>query len=396
MKIRRIKVFFLLVPVLIGSLFAPMGTVFAYSISSNKMNFRGPDTTPLVIENELFRTEVSSDGNTQLRIHDITFSTSISPRIGFITTEASLTNPLYVKGWAKFTLNCVFPSTSNMTNTSLFSIDVSYCSLPDGISCTVYQPESYGPIFFYFYFDNFCLTSSDYFIDCPTVTVRDTVSVYESTSFDTGVLPDVSQLNMEWYFANYTTNQFTFLTAPDVSSGMASIIRDSVVNAINSSSVSDVAIFLNSIYQQDITAYGQILNYLADLSSDSENIKLYLMANLPDILTKVQSISSEQLRFNSAMYDLIYNYIYSTPSDTAAQSVMANESAAMASAANALEVSKPNIQALVQAPDSLINNDVKNSQISIFAWVNHFRILPILLIVFTLAILSFVLYGKSG
>lgn len=405
---RRVLQVILLIPVLAGVILAPVNIAFAssYTFGDDKIDIKdgsqGANGFMYLdewIQNgnsyfvEAFPGSPLPSGSYQDISARYTGSLEFFYRVG--VPESSLSTPYFLNGTA------IFQIAFNPVNTGA-TVTVGKADLiispviNDNICIFAFNDSSNSNLIkFYVYFRNYCVTDVNNLIPIPEISYSYNMIIHNYLDVEDTSPPLPDKIQVVTGVTSYNA-VFGRTPAPDINIGDGAIIHDAVLSAINGSSLSDYSALLNAIYQQDSSVYADVLSYLADLSSDSENIKLYLMANLPDILSNIENISSEQLRFNNAMYQLIYDYLYGAPSDTEAQSAMAEQSQALASVGDALNVSKPNKDAIVNAPDLLIDTDVENAQTSLFAWTNNTYILPCLLITMTLALLSFVLYGKSG
>lgn len=89
-----------------------------------------------------------------------------------------------------------------------------------------------------------------------------------------------------------------------------------------------------------------------------------------------------------------YQLIHNGEEDTQAANELSQAANMMEQAAAAMDVSKPNIAAVI--PETLLAADAAQAQGEIFSWLSNGYITSILVACFTIALIGFVLYGKSG
>lgn len=167
---------------------------------------------------------------------------------------------------------------------------------------------------------------------------------------------------------------------PDYSVGMAKVMADSVIYAMNHSELlTDVDALLIFAASQE--------GLLEDILDELETSNIYL----GDILYYLQNTQNPRL---NTIISKIQELIDMGRNDTQAANELGAAAQQMNQAANAMNVSKPNIDAVI--PETLLAADAAQAQGEIFSWLNNGYITAILVACFTIALIGFVLYGKSG
>lgn len=203
------------------------------------------------------------------------------------------------------------------------------------------------------------------------------------------------QLNIEVFISQSTNNfsplAFTFSLSdaagtlnrtdyPEVGVGLAGVIGMSVLNAINTGDFNDALETLEMIGNTNTSLLNSILDELQESN-----------LNLSDLLYYMQNTQNARL---NTIISKIQELIDMGRQDTQAQNELGAAAQQMENAAAAMNVTKPNIAAVI--PETLLAADAAQAQSDIFSWLQNGYIIQILIACFTIALIGFVLYGKSG
>lgn len=167
---------------------------------------------------------------------------------------------------------------------------------------------------------------------------------------------------------------------PEVGIGLAGVIGMSVLHAINSG---DFNTALDTIEVLIATSNSILNDVLDELETNNVHLSdlVYYMNNVQN--TRLQTIISK-----------IQELIDMGRQDTQAQNDLNAAASQMEGAAAAMNVTKPNMAAVI--PQTLADADAVAAQGTIFSWLNNSYIITILSAMMTIALIGFVLYGKSG
>lgn len=146
---------------------------------------------------------------------------------------------------------------------------------------------------------------------------------------------------------------------------------------------------LNSNYYNTGSVYS-LLNEIANYTLGTSDKATIANQYLTYIYSKLSSYEPYFDDIETYLYQILHN----GENDTGAANQLSQAAGAMESAANAMNVSKPNIAAII--PETLLAADAAQAQGEIFSWLNNGYITTILIACFTIALIGFVLYGKSG
>ena len=170
--------------------------------------------------------------------------------------------------------------------------------------------------------------------------------------------------------------------------GLYTLIAQAVVTAMgDTTEPNSVVELLYSILTEE--SAGNILT--ADQTNQIQAIYSYLTTT---ITYHVDNLEGNQVALYNMILQKLNEILNTGASDTAAANALSQAGNAMESAANAMNVSKPNINNVI--PQTLVSDDVATAQGTIFNWLGNGYITAILVATFTIALIGFVLYGKSG
>lgn len=359
-----------------------------------------------------------------------TYEYSVIPKVAFNVPAGynpTSANPYYLNGYVAFSLNTKIASNSYYTNANEQEVTY-YMSDDESIRVLVQQwPNLYG-VRVYVYFGNYKITSSRTYLPMPVFTVKDSLYVGNYSSGSEYIRVPSPTVSMSDIFATSS------LPAEPADNAFSTLMLSTIKRAIDSSSdIDSIVGYLYTISNSDTQLFNTVLANLPTIASTTSsmytfmqnvfNLKLSdVVANLHsdhvetynflvqlsgslaqylnNIVAKDEQIRSlldlfkiQQASFNSQLIALLQS-IYFGDDSTEAQNAMADQSQAMESIGNALDVSRPNANNVVNAGDSFLTPELGETQGDVFFFMSSPYVLPILIFTFTVAILSYVLYGK--
>lgn len=277
----------------------------------------------------------------------------------------------------------------------------------------------------YCYFDNAYLRNN-------VVNVLAEVTVNVSIKANLGNDPIQSTLTQFLGEANFTgaTDKASYSTSgPDTNNGLARLFRDTFINALNDSEINDMLLVANthlntvngwlgqiqslllSIRSQDMTIYNGIITQLSNMVANDNRLYSLLNDYLSSALYGSTSYHSPAgvIAISGDVGDLLAQIMrgvyYFT--DSFESYVNANQSAAAAvnSEAASQEAALNDLEASLAIPSANVDGQLgqlnqyaaeyTGDARNIFYYLNNNFFIQILVIVVTLGLVGFILYGRS-
>lgn len=345
--------------------FASVLPAFAQTVSTDDFTLTSNDSFQMALDNgsDVYTNE---DGRTIRRgIYKGYVTLNLrSNTSGYLTGRWTISGQASFTAPSSFTVSYPRVDSNNIISDNIFTYSSPYGS--NNGSFRVFGSAS-----------NYYLPTGDRVVPCAGFWVSAEVSVVASEILPAYITCTVSLSDIASRITLSDVPSKTGL-AGEIALALQSIDQTDLASWAHAS-----ADWLEAIYLQNPTLANQVIGQIA---SDSAQLRALLSA-----------FQSQAHLDSTAIYDLLYYYIYTmNATDTEAQSEAANAEAAMVSVANALDVTKPAPEAVVNGPEMLLNGEVMQAQGNLFSWLSSAWILPILLLAMLLAVISYVLYGKSG
>lgn len=297
--------------------------------------------------------------------------------------QSGLTETFGGFGYLNSPFNINVETNISFNGTSAFSLD-SYSiynptitSTPSNVWANMYiltYNRNSGPIFIN---SRLNLVFADYEVNTNTNAVCDyeicldvLANEYVTLSYDVNMSTTSAALRYENRWTTYPTH-----------GGIGSIIASAIDSA---QSTDEILEYLDTIGSNSTLIY-QVLSLipnkqdlLYNLISNMYSVDQQIYNRLASILAAIQDIRD-----------------YSSASASTAIADLSDAEAALNSQAAALEVSKPAPAGVINQADLYMQQVDSDKQSTMFSWLNWSPLLWILGVTFTLAIISYVIYGKG-
>lgn len=318
-----------------------------------------------------------------------------------VSSNASLTNPIYLNGYLEIRIDFALTGSVDpyILITPTFEVEMDSIVSND-LRVVSYKSNNYGSHTILYYFSNYCITQSNIKLPFPTLKLSSGVKLRvennpERPNIDADNISNMFPLDLplDCRISYFYGAECAFLTAPDLNTGFASIISDSIVRGFNQSSFGDIESLLSSILSQQSDVFPQIINQLSDISQTDSRIYGLLVSYLPSLVSAIDDFHISVDRFNDRLFDLLSNYINQT--DTAVSESVDNLSnSAFYIESGLAQVPSVDLGNIYQIVDDIASTG--NETGDLYFFLNYGRILTIVLICSSMAVLGYVLYGRRA